>query len=123
MFLISIKTQRHAHIIYFSCFTHSLMKRLSEPGLFNVINANKNTTEPFSQLADETFPHFRSDVTPRWVPFLQQQNDDINDDINSELLERDNNQVEQLNNSNTEDFVSGNTSIPGVDTGILKREG
>ena len=52
--------------------------------------------------------NFRSNVTTIWDYFLQQQNDDTN----SELLGKDNNKVEQLNNSNKEDSVLKNAFIP-----------
>ena len=37
-------------------------------------------------MVDEAFLHFRSDLTSSWDPFLQQENDDVN----NELLQRNN---------------------------------
>ena len=42
-------------------------------------------------MLDEVFLHFRSDLRPSWDPFLQQENDDVN----NELLQRENIEEEQ----------------------------
>ena len=76
-----------------------------EPGVIRVINANKNTIESFSELADEGFYYFRSNITTSWDSYLQQKSDDIN----SELLGRDSNKEEQLNNFIKDDSVSKHT--------------
>ena len=76
-----------------------------EPGVIRVINANKNTVESFSELADEAFNYFRSNITTSWDSYLQQKSDDIN----SELLGRDSNKEEQLNNFIKDDSVSKHT--------------
>ena len=90
----------------------SYSTKLQEPG---VLNANENTIKLYSELVNGAFLHFKSDVTQTWDPFLQQQNDNLN----SELLEKDNHEVEQLNNFNTVNYVSGNKSIPSKTITLL----
>ena len=46
----------------------------------------KSLVEPFSDIVDEAFFHFRSDLTPSWDPLLQKENDDVN----CELLQMEN---------------------------------
>ena len=79
--------------------------KTAEPGVICVINANKNTIESFSELADEAFNYFRSNVTTSWDSYLQQNSDDIN----SELLGRDSNKEQQLDNFSKDDSVSKHT--------------
>ena len=69
----------------------SYSAKLLEAGIINVVNENKSLVEPFCDMVDEAFLHFRSDLTPSWDPFLQRENDDVN----NELLQRENIEEEQ----------------------------
>ena len=59
----------------------SYSAKLLEAGVINVINKNKSLAEPFSDMVDEAFLHFRSDLTPCLDPFLHQENDDVNNKL------------------------------------------
>ena len=77
----------------------SYSAKLLEAEVINVVNENKSLVEPFSDIVDEAFLHFRSDLTPSWDPFLQQENGDVN----NELLERENIEEEQSDDIQSSD--------------------
>ena len=51
--------------------------KFSEPGVIEVINNNKSLVEPYSDLVNDAFLNYRSDIIPSWDPFSQQENDDV----------------------------------------------
>ena len=71
----------------------SYSAKLLETQVINIINENKSLVEPFSDMVDEDFFHFQSDLKPSRDPFLQQEND-----VNNELLQRENMEEEQSDN-------------------------
>ena len=52
--------------------------KLLDARVINVINENKSLLEPFSEMADEAFLHFRSELTPSWDPFPHKENGNVN---------------------------------------------
>ena len=55
----------------------SYSSKLSETGVIEVINNNKSLIEPYSDLVNDAFLNYRSDISISWDPFSQQENDDI----------------------------------------------
>ena len=72
----------------------SYSAKLREAGVINVIDENKRLAEPFTDMVDEAFFHFRGDLTPNLDPFLQQEND-----VNNELLQMENIEEEQTDDN------------------------
>ena len=50
----------------------SYFAKLNELGLINIIYFNKALTEPFSDLVDETFLHFRAELCSNFDSYAQQ---------------------------------------------------
>ena len=67
------------------------------------MNEKKSLVEPFSDMLEVAFLQFSLDLTPSWDPFLQQKNDDVN----NELLKRENIEAEQ-----SDDIQSSHPSHP-----------
>ena len=84
-----MKTIAHAYSSKREPLSYST--KLLEAGVINVINKNKSLAEPFSDMVDEAFLHFRSDLTPCLDSFFHQENDDVN----NELLQREDIEDEQ----------------------------
>ena len=81
-----------------------------EPGVINIINKNKSLVESFGDLVDEAFLNFWSDLPPSWNQFIQQENDDVN----SELLQGEDNAAQESDDDQHSDMphsVSGNTAM------------
>ena len=47
--------------------------KLNEPGVIDIINFNKALTEPFNDVADEAFPHFRAKLSSNFDSYAQQK--------------------------------------------------
>ena len=43
--------------------------KLSEPEVIKVINNNKSLVEPYSDLENDTFLNYRSEISLSWDPF------------------------------------------------------
>ena len=52
--------------------------KTKEAGVIEVRNEYKILLEPFSDLVDDAFFHYRSDVSPSWYLSDQQENDEVN---------------------------------------------
>ena len=50
----------------------SYSSKLSQPGVIEVINNNKSLVEPYSDLVNDAFLNYRSDISISWDPFSQQ---------------------------------------------------
>ena len=50
----------------------SCSSKLSQPGVIEVINNNKSLVEPYSDLVNDAFLNYRSDISISWDPFSQQ---------------------------------------------------
>ena len=55
---------------------------MSEPGVIEVINNNKNLFEPYNHLVNDAFLNYRSDISLSLDPFSQKEND-----VENELIE------------------------------------
>ena len=51
----------------------SYSSKLSETGIIEVINNNKCLVELYSDLVNDAFLNYRSDISPSWDPFSQQE--------------------------------------------------
>ena len=65
----------------------SYSSKLSKSGVIEVVNNNKRLIEPYSDLVNDTFENYRSDISPSWDPFSQQENDDVENEL-SEINEQ-----------------------------------
>ena len=63
----------------------SYSSKLNEPGVVEVINNNKSLVEPYSDLVNYAFVNYRSDISPSWDPFSQQEM--LENDVENELSE------------------------------------
>ena len=54
---------------------------LSEPGVLEIVNNNKSLVEPYSDLVNAAFLNYRAEITPSWDPFLQQENEDVENEL------------------------------------------
>ena len=59
----------------------SYSSKLSEPRVIEVINSNKSLVEPHSDLVNDAFLNCRSNISPSWDPFSQQENDDVENEL------------------------------------------
>ena len=59
----------------------SYSSKLSEPGVIEVINNNKSLVEPHSDLVNDAFLNYRSNISPSWDPFSQQENDNVENEL------------------------------------------
>ena len=55
----------------------TFQSKLNEPGVIEIINHNKIAVEPFSDLVDEAFVRFRTELAPNMDPYAQQENDEV----------------------------------------------
>ena len=59
----------------------SFSPKLSEPGVIEVINNNKNLVQPYRNLVNDAFLNYRSDISCNCDLFSQQENDDVENEL------------------------------------------
>ena len=59
----------------------SYPSNLSEPGVLEIVNNNKSLVEPYSDLVNAAFLNYRAEITHSWDPFLQQENEDVENEL------------------------------------------
>ena len=52
-------------------------EKLTEPGVLEIINENKRICEPYGELVDQAFIHFRENISSGLDPYGEQENDDL----------------------------------------------
>ena len=79
--------EKYAHLLFLylpfrneddlkSSKSGTYIEKLNEPGVLDIINANKQMFEPFSDLVDSALTDLRSNIT-RCDANAQQENDDV----------------------------------------------
>ena len=79
----------------------SYSSKLSKSGVIEVVNNNKRLIEPYSDLVNDTFENYRSDISPSWDPFSQQENDDVENEL-SEINEQTEIKGQDIDNWNNQ---------------------
>ena len=86
----------------------SYFAKLNEPGVIDIINFNKALTEPFSDLVDEAFLHFRTELTSNFDSYAQQENDETEQDQFESSIQVD-------NSTNGDHEIDGNTQTQNAE--------
>ena len=81
----------------------SYSSKLSQPGVIEVINNNKSLVEPYSDLVNDAFLDYRSDISPSWDPFSQQEYDDVENEL-SEINEQTEISGQDIDNRNNQTY-------------------
>ena len=95
--------ERYAHhilLLYYpfrsesELLVNTYLEKLSQPGVLDIVNQNKQNIEPFAELVDEAFEHYHADLDINMNAFAQQENEEVEDllsNTNEELDEEPNN--------------------------------
>ena len=59
----------------------SYSSKLSEPGVFEIVNNNKSLVEPYMDLVNAALINYRADITTSWDPFSQQENKNVENEL------------------------------------------
>ena len=80
----------------------SYMEKLSQQGVLDIVNQNKQKIEPFGDLVDEAFGNYRAELDTNLDPFAQQENEETEDLLNAQNInDGDDDEEEERQNLNT----------------------